>query len=243
MKQILLFPDPSPLVERLGLDFFRQLPERPGVYLMKGTADKVLYVGKAKNLRRRLASYRVANPDRMPRRHLRLVRAVEQIDVEECQDESAALQREAELLRTLRPRFNRAGTWPGTPKYLAWKLNADGLQLAVTATPEQGWRTHGPLGGAIYLRAALVRLLWSALSPARGISQMPAGWFRAHFSESITFNYSPTEAESRLNELFAGQTEAFTNWINAQAPPELSMFDKAVLEEDSTFLVDHLSAT
>src|ERR1700722_6929296 len=72
MTQVLLFRDPSPLVERLRRDFFRQLPERPGVYLMMGASDALLYVGKAKNLRKRLGSYRVENPDRMPRRHLRL---------------------------------------------------------------------------------------------------------------------------------------------------------------------------
>ena len=59
MAQLLLFPDPQPLVERLGRDFFRQAPE---VYLMRDAADTVLYVGKAKSLRQRLANYRVANP-------------------------------------------------------------------------------------------------------------------------------------------------------------------------------------
>src|SRR3989442_15801041 len=59
--QQLLFPDPQPLVERLGRDFFRQLPECPGVYLIRDACDVILYVGKAKNLRKRLGSYRVAN--------------------------------------------------------------------------------------------------------------------------------------------------------------------------------------
>ena len=61
-SQTLLFPDPRPLVERLGHDFFRQLTDRPGVYLMQDATGLVLYVGKAKNLRKRLGSYRVANP-------------------------------------------------------------------------------------------------------------------------------------------------------------------------------------
>src|SRR5689334_10755834 len=113
MSQMLLFPDPRPLVERLGQEFFREAPQCPGVYLMRDSADVVLYVGKARNLRKRLCSYRVANPDRMPRRHLRLVRAVARIELQQCADEHAALARESALLRTLRPKFNRAGTWPG----------------------------------------------------------------------------------------------------------------------------------
>src|SRR5204863_6092952 len=97
--QRLLFPDAKPLVERLGREFFWALPEGPGVYLMRDAADSVLYVGKAKNLRKRVSSYRVANPDRLARRHLRLLHAVTRIEVQKCADEAAALNREAELLR------------------------------------------------------------------------------------------------------------------------------------------------
>ena len=79
-SQTLLIPDPRPLVERLGEEFFRQLPARPGVYLMQDATGLVLYVGKAKDLRQRLGHYRVANPDRMGRRHLRLLRQVVRIE-------------------------------------------------------------------------------------------------------------------------------------------------------------------
>ena len=93
--------------------FFRQLTDRPGVYLMHDAAGLVLYVGKAKNLRKRLGSYRVANPDRLGRRHLRLLSQVARIELQECLDESAALAKEAELLLALKPKFNRAGVWAG----------------------------------------------------------------------------------------------------------------------------------
>ena len=57
---------------------------------MHDVAEVVFDVGKTKNLRYRLGSYRVANPDRMPRRTLRLLRCVERIAWEPCDDESAA---------------------------------------------------------------------------------------------------------------------------------------------------------
>ena len=134
-SQTLLFPDPRPLVERLGQDFFRQLTERPGVYMMQDANGLVLYVGKAKNLRQRLGYYRVANPDRLGRRHLRLLRQVVQIELHECADEVAALAKEAKLLRELKPKFNRAGVWPGTPRFLVWRVAERTLELAIAQTP------------------------------------------------------------------------------------------------------------
>src|SRR5580704_4849310 len=172
--QSLLFPDPRPLVERLGREFFRQLPARPGVYLMRDAGDAVLYVGKAKNLRKRLCSYRVANPDRMPRRHLRLLRAVARIELQECPDEISALARESELLRTLKPKFNRAGTWPGKPRFLNWRCTNATIEFLITDKPEPDVRVFGPAGsGLIYLRASLARLIWLSVHPGLGFTRMP----------------------------------------------------------------------
>src|SRR5579862_411211 len=125
------WPDAQPLVERLGRDFFRRLPETAGVYLMRDKTESVLYVGKAKNLRHRLESYRVANPERMARRTLRLLRLVRGITWEECADEAAALNRESELLVEIKPRFNRAGIWRGARRFIAWRSGMGGLELAV----------------------------------------------------------------------------------------------------------------
>ncbi len=111
--QLWLFPPPRPLVERLGQDFFRAVPAAPGVYLMCGEREGVLYVGKARDLRKRLSSYRVANPERMPRRIIRLLYQVRRIELDICASEAAAHFREQELISALQPRFNRAGVvWP-----------------------------------------------------------------------------------------------------------------------------------
>ncbi|HXT12727.1 MAG TPA: nucleotide excision repair endonuclease [Candidatus Angelobacter sp.] len=107
--QLWLFDPPKPLVDRLGEEFFTTLPTGPGVYLMCGETEGVLYVGKARNLRQRLENYRVANPERMPRRIIRLLHQVRRIEFDECPTEEAAAEREEQLICVLAPKFNAAG--------------------------------------------------------------------------------------------------------------------------------------
>lgn len=203
MAQLLMFPDPRPLVERLGNDFFRQLPRRPGVYLMRDAGETVLYVGKARNLRQRLGHYRVANPERLPRRHLRLLRAVHHIELQECADEAAALAREAELLLALKPRFNRAGVWTPPPRHLVWRAVDARLELAVILEPEADWQALGPFGGGVaHLRAALARLLWLVRHPDQGVAALPAGWIRGRLGKTAVIagaaNATNADATAKL---------------------------------------------
>jgi excinuclease ABC subunit C len=111
--QLWLFPPPRTLVERFGEEFFRELPAQPGVYFFCAAEAGVLYVGKAKNLRKRLASYRVANPERLSRRLIRLLNQTTRIEFDVCNNEAHASHREEELIGALLPKFNRAGkVWP-----------------------------------------------------------------------------------------------------------------------------------
>jgi predicted GIY-YIG superfamily endonuclease len=237
--QKLLFPDAQPLVERLGRDFFRQLPERPGVYLMRDGCDAILYIGKAKNLRKRLGSYRVANPDRMPGRLLRLLRTVARIELQECPDESTALARESELLRTVRPRFNRAGTWPAPPRFVAWRCVEHQLHIAVAENPDANWRFHGPLGrGAFAFQAVLARLLWLAVHSRRGFSGLPVGWFHGRLNPEIAIDCGPMiePVASNLQKLLSGQTTEFSEWIRILLPADAHHFEKAAVEVDLEFV-------
>jgi GIY-YIG catalytic domain len=232
-SQTLLFLDPRPLVDRLGEDFFRQLPERPGVYLMQDAAEVVLYVGKAKSLRQRLGHYRVANPDRMGRRHLRLLRQVVRIELQECVDEMAALAREAELLRALKPKFNRAGVWPATPRFLVWRWAGQTLDLAISETPAIGWQSFGPFGGGVvYLRAALVRLLWYALNPVTGSTDMPHGWLHGRIGASATIAVSQSVVDLVLMKLFAGDTDGFVAWITERTNSLVHAYDVEMRDAD-----------
>src|SRR5205807_9232435 len=83
----------------------KQFPAAPGVYLMKDDQGRVLYVGKAKNLRNRAAHYftQAAAEDR---RTADLVKLIADIDFLPAPSEVDALLMEARLVKDIQPRFN-----------------------------------------------------------------------------------------------------------------------------------------
>jgi GIY-YIG catalytic domain len=233
--QLFLFAPERPLVQRLGQNFFRQLPQRAGVYQMRDARGKIVYVGKAKNLRQRLNSYRVANPERLGRRQLRLLQEVRHIELAPCRNEAAALQYEAKLIRALKPKFNRAGVWPSRPAFLIWRWQERTVEFAVRETPPPGWERWGLSGGyAPRLRALLVRLLWLALNPARGFHQLPPGWARAQMPENVQIECYGRVAEMRhhLENAFWGEREVFLSWLAKQLAGNRPAFDQLAVAKD-----------
>jgi len=87
-----------------GKSFAARLPTRPGVYLMRDAAGEPLYVGKARNLRKRVASYFDARPK--IERIMRMVAKIRQIEVSLTRTEGEALLLENEWIKSLRPRYN-----------------------------------------------------------------------------------------------------------------------------------------
>jgi excinuclease ABC subunit C len=83
----------------------RHAPTSPGVYRMLNAANDVLYVGKAKNVRKRLASYARMSAVQ-PARILRMIAATVTVEIVSTSTETEALLLEANLIKQLRPRFN-----------------------------------------------------------------------------------------------------------------------------------------
>jgi excinuclease UvrABC nuclease subunit len=234
MAQALLFPDPRPLDQRLGAAFFREAPRRTGVYLMKDAANNVLYVGKARDLKQRLNNYRLANPDRMPRRHLRMVREVARIEFEFCANESVALRRESKLLRSLKPRFNRAGVWPGKPRFIVWRMNGDELDLGITEVPEPHWRRFGPLNGsACSLHHALARLLWLATN-SKSIVEIPAGWVHNRIPDTVRLKSEAqaTDILAALENFFWQTPDSLMSLLDARCSERTHPFERTVIAAD-----------
>ena len=83
----------------------REFPQTPGVYLMKNAAEKIIYVGKAKNLRSRVRSYFGEGKDHSSKTKF-LVRQIEKVDYILTGTEVEAFLLEASLIKKHRPRYN-----------------------------------------------------------------------------------------------------------------------------------------
>ncbi|HEX5397476.1 MAG TPA: hypothetical protein VFY06_00315, partial [Verrucomicrobiae bacterium] len=163
--------------------------------------------------------------------------------------ESAALAKEAELLLALKPKFNRAGVWPATPRFLIWRLDHQKLELAITETPATCWRAFGPFGsGIVYLRAALSRLLWFAINHSSGSTAMPAGWVHGRLGEiAKVTDAQNSEANPRtvamvLTELFAGNQEGFVAWVGERTKLLTHAHDLAMRDADLETVVQFMQA-
>jgi excinuclease ABC subunit C len=136
----------------------RTFPQTPGVYLMKDAAGRVIYVGKAKNLRARAGSYflKAAAEDR---RTADLVREIRDIDYLEAESEVDALLLESRLVKDVQPRFNSDLKDDKTFPYLQITTHEDYPRVEFTRTPRQkGVRLYGPFTSAGSLRGAIVVL-------------------------------------------------------------------------------------
>ncbi|MEO8012209.1 MAG: GIY-YIG nuclease family protein, partial [Dokdonella sp.] len=85
-----------------GKAFVSNLSGAPGVYRMFGSADELLYVGKAGNLKKRVGSYFLK--PKLDTRIAAMIAQIARIDVTLTRTEAEALLLEAQLIKSLRPR-------------------------------------------------------------------------------------------------------------------------------------------
>ncbi len=143
------------LRERIG-----QLPTTPGVYLFKDEAGVVLYVGKAKTLRSRVASYFQpgANLDasRGPEIARMIADLVTDVDILPCDSEVDAVLHESRLIKDIRPHFNAAQKDNRTFPYLQITTDEDFPRVSITRSPRsEGVKLYGPFVSPSDLRASL----------------------------------------------------------------------------------------
>ena len=85
--------------------FLGSLTSRPGVYCMKNTSDQIIYVGKAKNLKKRVSSY-FNNIDAQPIKNQVMAKQICNINITVTQTENEALVLENRIIKKYKPKYN-----------------------------------------------------------------------------------------------------------------------------------------
>jgi excinuclease ABC subunit C len=128
-----------------------RLPREPGVYRFRDAAGRVLYIGRATDLRARTASY-FGNLGNRP--HLvRMVHRIARVEAVACASVHEAAWLERNLLEDRMPRWNRTPGGQEVPLYLRLDAGPATPGLHLTHLPEKA--THGPFLGGLRTRVAV----------------------------------------------------------------------------------------
>ncbi len=198
---------------KFGIDFLRELPETPAVYLFRDEEGEVLYAGKAKNIRRRLSSYRNASRRKAHRKMRELVRVAHSLEVRLQASEGEALLVENQLIRELHPPYNVEGAFDFLYPAIGTGSDESRLWLCFTSQPEAfdglELRWHGSFRPRWRAREAfdsLVALLERIghLEPRSRLPDVP----RLRGSRFVALRRAPEGLLEASRSFFDGESDA-----------------------------------
>ena len=133
----------------------KTFPTTPGIYLMKDSRGKVIYVGKARNLRSRASSYFLKQAA-VELRTRELVKQIADISYIPTDTEVDALLKEARIVKDLKPQFNSDLRDDKTFPYLQIRVREEYPRVEFTRKPRRrGVRLYGPFTSAKSLRQVI----------------------------------------------------------------------------------------
>ena len=145
----------------------KRIPEEPGVYLMKDSEGGIIYIGKAKNLRKRVTSYFSRHDPKLGWKTSRLVERIADVDFVVTDNEIEAFLLESNLIKRYRPIFNIE--LKDQQRYTYLKITEEAFPRLLVArrnragefTGPKG-RIYGPFvrGSSKYLTVGLLRKLF-----------------------------------------------------------------------------------
>ncbi len=130
--------------KKFGAAFISEVPSQPGVYRFFSETGAIIYVGKAKNLKRRLTQYRDARRGKRHRKMKKVVREAVRLEWELASSDFEACLRELRLIQQLRPQHNVAGAYAFLYPFIGIR-SIDQVSFCFTTQPEkfEGYQFYG----------------------------------------------------------------------------------------------------
>lgn len=193
--------------KKFGPDFLSTIPNEAGVYRFKNEAEKVIYVGKAKCLRRRLAQYRLASGKKKHRRMRRIVKDAFSLEFETCPSHLEACLLEVRLIQELQPKWNIASSYSFLYPYLGMREQRGELSFVFTTLPERAegytlfgaYRSREITGKAFFALMSLLNYIGH-----RSMEKKADRLGRAKYTYIQTFRQLPTEWVKIWRDFFRG---------------------------------------
>jgi len=142
---------------------------------------------------------------------------------------------ESKLIRELKPKFNRAGVWPGKTRFIVWQIADGRLELGIMEVPQDGWQQFGPMSSrGRYLHQTLVWMFWLAVNRDCGVGALPTGWAQGRMPETICIPSRSLAAEIAilLNKFFTQSADEFQLWMAERFSHRLHAFERAMIDAD-----------
>ena len=211
---------------KFGEDFLAGVPSEPGIYRLYDAAGALIYVGKARNLRRRLAQYRTSRRTKKDRKRRRLVKSTERIEWQVCASELEASLTEVGLIQTLRPKHNIAAAFSFLYVFIGIQVDGPDTRFCLTTSP-QAFATfdlHGAFRSRDITREAFFALMRLLRLVAHPTARRRTDRLRLpRYSHVYTFRRFPREWPEVWKALLRGDS-------------------RTALEELSLRLLDHAAA-
>jgi excinuclease ABC subunit C len=138
-------------------DFAASIPETPGVYQMHDNLDRILYIGKAKNLKKRILSY--TQLPKLTQRTLVMLSHLDHLTVSHTRSESEALLLEMNLIKSQKPRYNILLRDDKTFPYILIRKNHPFPQILITREKQRNRGSYyGPFGSGLAAHTMIEQL-------------------------------------------------------------------------------------
>jgi len=224
--QIRLFPYHNPLKAEKWDGFFNEITKKPGIYRMYNAENVILYVGKAKNLHKRLQSYRYVHLDRSSSKTVRLIHHINFIEIQTTETESDALKLENKWLREIKPPFNSANTRHEKYLFIGVNFNAEQNRWSMEWTMREEVITKSlklgafkGIGPSYQFLMAVQRGCWMLSDSSKNSHSLNLPWLlqRRKPAQKIELPIMEKElADELFFLLLTGKSDEWIDWLESE---------------------------